>query len=171
MDPFLLIRVWQVTPLIEKENPKNYKIVICTSVALLKSTSPGAQVRFVKSGWYGLQRIGSRGPDWLKYNGLKLGEKLEFETLLMTWLTTLTSWVVTSLLFVMVSCAVMLSTHGRISSNAVWAVGFLTHWFIAIQLSAVTLHVKELNIRLQPTIINCRYVSQGRCINRNSRTK
>lgn len=108
-------------------------------MALFNETSLGSQARSLKSGLYGLQRRGINGPDWLKKSGVKLGAKLILVTLVMTWLITSTSWEVTSLLLLEVSWAVALSTQGRMSSKAVWAVGFSTHWFIDTHVSAVTL--------------------------------
>lgn len=61
------------------------------------------------------------------------------ETLVITWFTKLTSSEVTSLLRNNVSCAVVLSTQGRISSRAVFEVGYWIHSFIATHVSAVTL--------------------------------
>lgn len=110
-----------------------------TSVALFKFTSPAVQVRSAMLGKNGLQRIGTNGPDWLKYIGTKLAAKFMFETLVMTSLIKLTSWAVTSLLRNKVSWVVALSTQGSILSNAVCAVGFWTHSFIATQVSAATL--------------------------------
>jgi len=61
------------------------------------------------------------------------------EALVITWFTKFTSSEVTSLLRKNVSCAVALSTHGRISSIAVCAIGYWIHSFTAKQLSAVAL--------------------------------
>lgn len=66
----------------------------------------------------------------------------------MTVLTTLTSLKVTSFDLTKVSCAVALSTHGRMSSSAVWAVGFWTHSSIATHVSATALLFRENKLYL-----------------------
>lgn len=58
---------------------------------------------------------------------MKLGAKFMFDTLVMTWLTKLTSSEVTSLLLDKASCPVVLSTQGRISSIVVCSAGNWVH--------------------------------------------
>jgi len=99
--------------------------MVHTWVAFWNVTSSEEQLRLVRSELNGLQR---RGTDWFAF--VKLEMTLSNSSMILY---------VTILLFKYVSITAFSSTHGKMSSSAVWAVGFTTHSSIATHVSPAIL--------------------------------